>query len=102
MSPGAYAMPDEQVLLVSQAMALAGGPIRTAKMNKGVLVRYDGTGRREELQVNFSDILKGRKPDFAIKPDDIIFIPGSTIKSIGYGLLGIIPSVATQTVIRTP
>lgn len=98
-TPGAYALPGEQGLLVSQALSLAGGPIKTAKMNKGMLVRYHAGGAREEIQVNFSDILKGKKPDFPVHADDIIFIPGSTIKSVGYGLLGIIPSVATQTAV---
>lgn len=98
-TPGAYALPGEQGLLVSQALSLAGGPIKTAKMSKGMLVRYHAGGAREEIQVNFSDILKGKKPDFLVHADDIIFIPGSTVKSVGYGLLGIIPTVATQTAV---
>ena len=96
LSPGPYKLPDDRGLLLSQAVSMAGGPMRTAKMNKGVLIRYRTGGVREELPVNFSDILKGKKPDFLVRKDDVIFIPGSLIKSIGYGLLGIVPNIAMQ------
>ena len=71
-------------------------------MKDGVLVRYDGQGGREELAVNFSDIIQGKKPDFLVMADDIIFIPGSTFKTIGYGLLGAIPNTASGAVINGP
>ena len=105
LSPGPFELPPDKALLLTQALALSGGPMRTAKMNKGILVRYDGVGHRQQIQVNFSDILKGKKADFQVHSDDVIFIPGSTFKSIGYGLLGILPSLASQTAVtiaRTP
>lgn len=95
--PGAYEFEADETLMVSQALAWAGGPQKTAKSNKGMLVRYDEHGKRTELAVNFKDILKGRKPDFAVEPEDIIFIPGSNFKTIGYGLLGVIPSTVSRT-----
>lgn len=91
---GAFEIPQEQDLLVSRAISWAGGPTKTAKMSQGILVRYNENGQREELQVDFDAVLKGRRPDFSIRPDDIIFIPGSSAKSLGYGLLGIVPSLA--------
>ncbi|HLV01648.1 MAG TPA: polysaccharide biosynthesis/export family protein [Acidobacteriota bacterium] len=96
--PGAFQLPEEQDLLISQALAQAGGPVKTAKADKGILVRYDEEGRRQELAVDFKDILEGKKPDFRVMPNDVIFIPGSTFKDIGYGLLGVIP----QTFARVP
>ena len=67
--------------------------MKTAKMNSGLLVRYDELGARQELAVNFSDVLKGKKMDFPIQPDNVIFIPGSNFKTkVGYGLLGMIPN----------
>ncbi len=67
--------------------------MKTAKMNSGLLVRYDELGARQELAVNFSDIFKGKKMDFPIQSNDVIFIPGSNIRTIGYGLLAVIPGV---------
>lgn len=96
MSPGAYQLPADRTLLLTQALAQAGGPMKTAKMNSGLLVRYDEQGTRQELAVNFSDLLKGKKADFPIQSNDVIFIPGSNFKNIGYGLLGSIPSTITR------
>ena len=97
--PGTYELPQDRRVLVSQGLAKAGGPTRTAKMNSGILVRYDELGERQELAVNFSDILKGKKADFPIQNNDVIFIPGSTAKEIGYGLLGVIPSTISRAIV---
>jgi polysaccharide export outer membrane protein len=92
-SPGTVEIPPpaERVLTASQAIAHAGGPTPTAKMSQGVLVRYKEDGSREEKKVDFLAILKGRQPDFEVQPNDIIFIPGSSAKTLAYGLLGQIP-----------
>lgn len=101
--PGAYQMPTkEERVLVSQALAWAGGPQTTAKMSKGILVRYDERGGRQELAVDFGAILKGEKPDFPVEPQDVIFIPGSKFKTIGYGLLGIVPGTISGTLVYGP
>ncbi|MEW5976931.1 MAG: polysaccharide biosynthesis/export family protein [Acidobacteriota bacterium] len=100
MNPGAMEIPvDNQQVLASQAIAFAGGPSRTAKMSKGLVITTDEKGRRQELAVDFNGILKGRKPDFVVKANDIIFIPGSEAKTLGYGLLGIVPGIASRSVI---
>jgi len=96
--PGVFQLPAKQPVYLSQAIAQAGGPMRTAKAKKGMLVRFDETGKRTEMALNFDDILKGRKPDVLVSPNDVIFIPGSTFKNIGYGLLGVIPSTVSSTV----
>jgi len=97
-SPGPQDIPPppERPLLVSQAIAQAGGPTRTAKMSGGLLVRYGEQGSREEKKVDFAAILTGRQPDFEIRPNDIIFIPGSAAKSLGYGILGLLPQQIQQ------
>jgi polysaccharide biosynthesis/export protein len=91
---GPFQVPDGEPLLVTRALAMAGGPTRTAKMSQGMLVRYDPNGERREMPVDFAAIFKGKRPDFVVQPDDIIFIPGSNFKTIGYGLLGILPQMA--------
>ncbi len=99
---GAYEIPPKNTVLVSQAIAWAGGPMKTAKLNKGILVRYDGNGGRQEIAVNFKHIIEGKKSDFRVQPNDIVFIPGSTAKTIGYGLLGAIPTTASGAVVYGP
>ncbi len=88
---GAYQLPAKQDLRISQAIAWAGGPTKTAKMGDGILVRYNDAGQREQLSVDFGQILSGKKPDFLVRADDIIFVPGSKAKNLGYSLLGLLP-----------
>lgn len=97
-SPGAVVIPPppERAIMVSQAIAQVGGPSKTAKMSQGMLIRYnEKDGSREEKKVDFAAILKGKQPDFEIRPNDIIFIPGSNAKELGYGLLGAVPGAVS-------
>lgn len=77
-----YPSQGKRDLLVSQALAMAGGPARTAKTKAGLLVRYGPDGERQQLAVDLGAILKGKRKDFPVRPNDIIFIPGSTFKSL--------------------
>jgi len=100
--PGAFQLPDRQALLVTQAVAWAGGTMKTAKSQKGLLVRYNEKRERQEIPVNFDEIIKGGKPDFEIQANDVIFIPGSKFKTLGYGLLGVIPQAAQNAAVYGP
>jgi polysaccharide export outer membrane protein len=91
--PGVASMQMTPNVTASEAIAKAGGPLRTAKMSKGVLVRFEDDGSRKEMSVDFDAILRGRQPDMQVRANDIIFVPGSTAKTVGYGLLGVVPQV---------
>jgi protein involved in polysaccharide export with SLBB domain len=94
--PGSFELPPpvERTLLVSQAIAWAGGPTPAAKLKNGTLVRYLENGRREEHKVDFAAILTGKQADIPVLPDDIIFIPNSSTKSLAYGLVTAVPGMA--------
>ncbi len=94
---GEFDLPSERPLLLSQALAAAGGPLRTAKVSKGLLVRFNEQGERQQIAINYKHVLKGKQADFEVHDRDIIMIPGSNAKTIAYGLLGIIPSTAQST-----
>jgi len=91
---GVFTLPEHGELLVSRALASAGGPLRTAKISAGLLVRYDTQGQRQEKKVDFKAILDGRAADFAVQPQDVIFLPGSQFKTWGYAMLGFVPRFA--------
>lgn len=97
--PGAYEVPPERRMLVSQALATSGGPTKTAKASQGMLIRYDANGAREERPVDFAGILRGKKPDFEVMANDVIFVPGAAAKTLGLGLLNIIPTLAVAPLI---
>ena len=94
--PGAFVLPDTGPILVSQALARAGGPMRTAKMKSGTLVRYNEGQERQQIPVNFSAIFAGKTPDVELHPNDIIFVPGSQFKTFGYAMLQVLPSTVTR------
>ncbi|MFN8062096.1 MAG: polysaccharide biosynthesis/export family protein [Vicinamibacterales bacterium] len=98
--PGVYELPREKPLLLSQAVAAAGGPARTAKVSKGMLVRSGKDGVEGEEPFDFQAILRGRQPDKLLRADDIVFIPGSQAKTIGYGVMGLLPNIASTAVVR--
>jgi protein involved in polysaccharide export with SLBB domain len=95
-TPGAYGLPRRGEVTAAQAIIYAGGPLRTAKTGSGFLMRHDETGTRQAVPVDFAAILKGKKPDFPVRPDDIIYIPSSTKKTIGVGMLDMIPGLVIQ------
>lgn len=96
---GAFEMPPNQDLLVSRALSWSGGPRKTAKMSEGILVRYKEDGTRQERAVDFAAILKGKEADFKVHPNDVIFVPGSNAKTLGYGMLAAIPRLAQSALI---
>jgi polysaccharide export outer membrane protein len=89
MVPRNYAYPFDRVLMASQAISFAGGPTPTAKLSEGMLVRYDDQGQRNELKVDWGAILRGEEQDFPVQANDIIFVPGSVIKTIARGMLNV-------------
>jgi polysaccharide export outer membrane protein len=95
--PNAYLISPKQNVRISEIYAVAGGPTRTAKISDSLLIRYDEAGQRQEIKVNFTDILKGKQEDFLVRGKDIIFVPGSKIKSFTQNLLSGIPG-AIQTI----
>ena len=99
--PGAFTLPrNYKNIVVTQVLAQAGGPTRTAKLSKGVIIRYDKkSNSRQELALDLKKVIQGKEPDIAIRPDDIIFIPSSTGKTIGYGMLGILPQFVSNAMI---
>jgi polysaccharide export outer membrane protein len=89
-----------KTVTASQAISYAGGPLVTAKMSKGMLVRFDEQGQRTEKPVDFAAILEGRQADFTIQPNDIIFIPGSTAKTLAQALVGLTDTMVMQQTFR--
>lgn len=67
---------DNGNLTVLQAIALAGGTNRTAKMNGVRIVRKGPTGMTE-TRVPLKKMLEAKAPDLSLQADDILFVPVS-------------------------
>jgi len=97
--PGGYTLPRRGQITAAQAVIYAGGPLPTAKMKDGFLMRHNAAGVREALPVDFAAIIDGRRPDIPVLPDDIIFIPNSSVKTVAAGLLTMLPRLLQQFII---
>jgi len=73
---------DSGGLTVLQAVALAGGTGRTAKLNGAKLLRKGPNGMTAETTVDLKKILQAKIADFSLQPNDILVVPSSTGKII--------------------
>jgi polysaccharide biosynthesis/export protein len=76
--PSGFLM-DSGSLTVLQAIALAGGVNRTAKLGGAKIIRKTPQGMTE-TPVHLKQILEAKAPDLAMQADDILFVPTSTAK----------------------
>jgi polysaccharide biosynthesis/export protein len=67
---------DNGTLTVLQAMALAGGANRTAKLGAARIIHKGPTGMIE-TKVEIKKMLEAKSPDVTLQADDILFIPVS-------------------------
>lgn len=93
---GAFPIPAQRSLRISQALAYTGGPSRSAKLSGGKVIRLEADGQRRELPIDFRAIMQGEKEDFDVKPNDVIFVPGAQFKNVSTGVLGSVPGLMMQ------
>jgi polysaccharide biosynthesis/export protein len=78
--PSGFLMDNGQ-LTVLQAIAMAGGTTRTAKMGAARIIRKGPEGM-SETPVHLKQILEAKAPDMPMQADDILFVPTSAEKII--------------------
>jgi polysaccharide export outer membrane protein len=81
--PGAFQLCDTNHTTLSQVMALAQGTRPSSWAQHTVLLRTSGSGTRVMEKIKLDDVLRGKKTDLIMQPDDIVFVPPSTLKSTG-------------------
>jgi polysaccharide export outer membrane protein len=86
---GAFEIRRGETVTLSKALASAGGFLSTAKSGDTVILRRSpGSDSAARIPTNVAGILKGLEEDPVIGPDDVVFVPGSTTRRVGRGLLG--------------
>ena len=73
-------MMDGGHLTVLQAIALAGGTTRTAKLGGAKILRKGPAGI-SQTPVELKKILQAKAPDLSMQADDILFVPTSAAKA---------------------
>jgi polysaccharide export outer membrane protein len=79
---GGFLLDEQETMSVLKALSLAEGLQRTAGAKNAKILRAQEPGtERQEVPVNLSEILEGKKPDIGLRADDILFVPNSAPKS---------------------
>ncbi len=78
---GAFSLGPQNTLTVLDAISLAGGPGRTAKLEQGKVFRAaNGEQKREVLEVNIKQIMAGKQQDVGLHANDVLVVPTSSRK----------------------
>lgn len=78
-APGSFQLKDGTT--VRQAVALAQGFTQTASPGKAMIFRENPeTGKRMDIPVDLSEIMKGKQEDMTMYPNDVLVVPDSKFK----------------------
>ena len=78
--PGLFALLGE--MTAGRAVIQAGGLKGTAKPEHALLLRNSGQGTPVSTRVDLKEVFRGAKPDIALMPFDVIFVPKSRIAKV--------------------
>jgi len=78
--PGPIALVGD--LTVVSAVLQAGGFKSSARMDTVVLIRNDGQNRPLVQTLNVNDVIRKGKPDMALRPFDVVYVPESRIRRV--------------------
>jgi len=92
--PGGFVMENGEKMTVLQVIAMAQGPNRTAALNGSRLLRKGANGITE-TPVPLKEILGAKAQDMDLRPDDILFVPVSTGKTVARTSVQTIVSIAS-------
>jgi polysaccharide biosynthesis/export protein len=96
--PSGFVM-DSDSITVLQAIAMAGGTNRTAKLNSARIIRKTPAGMHEE-EIPLKKILQAKMQDLPMSADDILFVPSSAGKSAAYrGVDAILQTATALTIV---
>jgi polysaccharide export outer membrane protein len=96
--PGGYLVDNNEHLSLMEALTLAGGWTKTSATNQTRLIRKVPEGR-EEIRLDLKRIAYGKQADMKVMDGDIVFIPSSMIKTLGYRGLEAAITAAQQTAV---
>jgi protein involved in polysaccharide export with SLBB domain len=95
---GAFEIKKGESVTLSKALASAGGMMATAKGGKTAIIRHNTDGSTRQIPIDIKKVLKGQTEDVELAQNDVVFVPGSTTKTIGRGVLSGIGGVLSSLV----
>jgi len=96
LKPGGFPIGENERLSALQVVSLAGGLPKTAAGDKAKILRaVPGSTNRTEIAVNIKKLMAGKTADIPLQPEDILFIPNSDAKSVGFRTVDAIVNAAS-------
>jgi polysaccharide export outer membrane protein len=96
VKPGGFPLNEHESLSALQIVSLAEGLSKTAASDRAKILRtIAGKPQRIEIAVNIKQLMAGKGSDVQLQADDILFIPNSGAKSVGYRAIESIVTAAT-------
>lgn len=92
---------DNGTMTVLQALALAGGTNKTAKLSAARILRKAPDGGVTETKVEIKKMLEAKAPDVQLQADDILFVPISGGRVLAGRTFDATMSVATALALYT-
>ncbi len=93
--PGGFPIGENETLSALQVVSLAQGMNKTAAGDKAKILRLSPAGGpRIEIPVNLKLLMAGKGGDVPLQADDILFVPNSNAKSVGFRTVDAIVSAA--------
>jgi polysaccharide biosynthesis/export protein len=98
--PGGYTMTNNAAqLTVLELVARAGGTNHSAVPSRARIIHRTADGYQNE-PLSLSDMQKGKKPDIALKADDIIYVPFSYMRNFALNASGVAASLGSAAIYR--
>ena len=73
-TPGALSVKKSAIPTLLRAVAQAGGLTDRAAKGSVVIKRTDEAGKETNIRINIDDIMKGKKPDFQLRENDVVIV----------------------------
>jgi polysaccharide export outer membrane protein len=85
---------------VLEALSLAGGyGPRSAPGKSRILRAQEDTDQRAQIPIDLKKLIRGEHEDLRLRPNDILFVPHSTMKDVALGALQAATSIGTSIVV---
>lgn len=92
---GGFALNQDRSLSALQVLSLAGGLTHTAALERSAILRtVPGQADPQQVPINLKQIMAGKSPDVRLEPNDILFVPNSTGRTVAYKALDVITMAA--------
>jgi polysaccharide export outer membrane protein len=102
-TPGGYVMNNNNSqLTVLQAVAAAGGTNHSAVPSHSRLISRNGSAGFKDKQLQLSAMQKGKQPDIALEPGDIVYVPFSYLRNLAMQASSVVAAATSASIYVLP